>query len=859
MSAATVLPETAPGRSPRIARLLHRYQTTTPTISIERARLFTEGWTQTEGRGVSPGRRVALAMRNVYQGMTIYLDRDDRIAGTWTERFLGIPIDIERGVFNDVLASELTRGSLLRARARSLGRGASYVWRKRAVGEFVRNQRLAGPSPLNTSMQTMQEREINAFAIEPSDRRELLDTLLPYWHGRTLVDRVEAELESSGLSSPDMRDFVMAMFGSTSRQVSMLSSCATVATLQGHVILDFDRVIDRGLIAMTEEVEARLAETEDAEQADFLRSLLVALEGVSIFATRLAQAVERQLLGERQPERKAALREMLFTCRAVPFRPARTFREAVQALWTIKTAVEIAHPVNLHCFGRLDQTLNPFYERDLAAGVITEEAASELLEELLLKLMSQNLRPESNLLGNFYHRYLGSTPVTVGGLTPEGEDGTNPTTYLFVRAAHRAKAVTNLSVRIHRGTPDALLERVAENLHDGTSSYALYNDEVTVEAMRRRGFSLEDARDYALMGCVEATCPGKTGSMSANALLLSRLLDITLRNGDAKTLAGTIHGEGPPTGDPDGFESFDQLLEALYAQASFAIDKIVRGSNLRDQLFAEHLPAPYISAFMDGCLTSRRDVTAGGATYDLSGISMINSLANLVDSLVVIQRLVFEQKLFTMAELRGALDDNFVGHDAIKRAIDALPGKWGNGDPKTDALAAEVAGKLFALTHGHRSYKDAPFVVYLISMITHTIDGRMSMATPDGRPAATPYAASGNPYNVERAGVTATLRSVAALPWEETLGCAINLKLHPTGVGENPAARAKWAALLRTYFQLGGAQLQPTVVSGEMLRAAQSNPEDYRDLIIKVGGYSTYFVDLGREIQDEIVSRTEHR
>jgi formate C-acetyltransferase len=658
-----------------------------------------------------------------------------------------------------------------------------------------------------------------------------------------------------------MHDFACALLGNTSRQLFLLSTCATIASFQGHVILNYEEVLRKGLAAMAAEVRERLGANRALEEPEriFLRSIQLALEGVMIFARRLAERIEAEAEAESDPERRAVLERMGTTCRAVPLGPARTFDEAVQSLWTIKTAVELAHPVNLHCFGRLDQILYPYYRADRQAGRITPDHACERLAELLLKVMSQNIRPESNVLSRFYHRFLGSSPVTVGGLTPEGEDGTNELTYLFLEAAHRSKAVTNLSVRIHTGTPDDLFLRLAQFLHCGTSSYSLFNDEVVIEAMKRKGFAKRDAMDYAIMGCVEATCPGKTGSMSANALLLSRLLDITLRNGDACMLAGVLRGDGKRTGDPDTFDRFEQLLDAFYEQARYFMDKIVKASNLRDRIFAEHMPAPHISAFIEGCLEKKRDVTGGGGKYDLSGISMINSIANLTDALYVIKKLVFEDKRTTIRDLLEAVDANFDGHEDLLSAIRMLPGKWGNGAAETDSLARTLAAELFRETYRHRSFKEAPFVVYVISVTTHTIDGRLSIATPDGRRAATPYAASCNPYNVERCGVTAALRSVAALPFEDVMGCAVNMKFHPTAVGEHRQARAKWASLIRTYFRLGGAQIQPTVASADMLRAAQAEPDRYRDLIVKVGGYSTYFVELGPEIQREIIDRTEHR
>lgn len=844
----------------RIVRLRRRYQTGPAFISVERARYYTESWRATERTDMPLPVRIARAMKHVYENMTHYVDADDRIAGYWTEHFLGIPVDIERGQFNSVFEAELTMPRLLGFRAKSMVKGLAYMARKGVLREFLRNQRFVrenGMPALNMELKTMARRMVNPYQIAPKERRLLLGKLLPYWKGRTIADRVQAELQKSGLYSKDMYDFVVAVPGNTSRQVMMISPAASIATIQGHLVPDFTGVLEKGLLAMAAEAHAQ-CDAATPETRAFYESVSIVLDGIIIFARRLAEAVaEAEARADTVGLRRemAALRDVCARC---PLHPPKTFREAIQSIWTVKTAIELAYPVNLHCVGRLDQELLPFYEADLAAGRITREAATELVEELLLKIMSQNVRPESNILGNFYHRYLGSSPVTLAGLKPDGADATNDLTYVFIDAAHRSKAITNVSVRIHPGTPDALLDRIADYLAKGTSSFSLFNDPVNIEAMRRRGFSDADARAYAVMGCVETTCPGRTGCMSASALQLSKVLDMTLRNGDVRTLAGTIRADGLRTGDPASFTSYDELEAAFLAQARHLIAKIAEASNLRDRIYAEHLPAPVISVFTQGCSGSGLDVTKGGGQYDLSGISMINAIANVIDSLLVLKRLVFEEKRFTFAEFLSAMDNNFTDRQDILHAIRAVKGKWGNGDPETDALARRIAGGLFAETYKYRNFRGGPFVVYIISMITHTIDGRLSVASPDGRKMGTPYAASGNPYNVERCGVTAAMRSVSALPFEDVMGCAVNMKFHPNAIGSGATSRAKWVALLRTYFAMGGPQLQPTVASAETLRAAQRDPEQYRDLIIKVGGYSTYFVDLGKEIQEEIIARTEH-
>jgi formate C-acetyltransferase len=353
--------------------------------------------------------------------------------------------------------------------------------------------------------------------------------------------------------------------------------------------------------------------------------------------------------------------------------------------------------------------------------------------------------------------------------------------------------------------------------------------------------------------------PGKTGGEGFSSILLCRTLDMALRNGNTQTLIGLIKDVGLKTGDPDTFKKFEDFLNAFYAQADNMIEKIVDGCIIRDRLYIEHLPAPFISAFMQGCLENKKDITKGGAIYDCEGILFMTSIANTIDSLYVIKKLIFEQKKFTFKELIDAIDNNFGGgYEYLHQLIMDLEGKWGNGNPESDELARKVTSHMFKETYKYKTIKDGFVAPFINSMTTHTYDGRISIATPDGRLAGKPFAASCNPYNVERFGPTGVLRSVSELEYEHVMGCAVNIRMHPSGIGQTEEARKKWIALVKTYFNLGGEQLQPTVVSTEVLKEAQKNPESYRNIIVKVGGYSAYFTDLGKEIQDEIISRTEH-
>lgn len=845
----------------RIARLRRRYLDDVAVVSIQRARYYTESWKETEASGIPPVERVALAMKRVYQKMDFFLDPDDRIAGAWTEHFLGVPLDVERGLFNDVLRVELKKRTMITHILRDNLRFIVYMIGKYGAMSLVRSLRetkAAGAAMPSIGTTTMERRHVNPCTVTRGDRGRL-SRILSYWKGKTIADELQKRLLSEKVFTGDMEGFAASLPSTTSRKDVVISLGAAMGVWQGHLILDHETPLKKGLLAMRREVEQAIERGgHTGEDLAFLRSQETALSGVIVFSERLAGYVRRAFECETDPARKAILKTMAETTALVPLMPAASFREAVQSYWTVKTAVELALPFNVHAPGRLDQYFYPYYERDIRKGTMTRIEAREILEELLLKVMTHNMRPDSNYQGSFGQRYEGSEPVTLGGVTPDGKDAVNELTYLILEAAGRSKTALNIVVRVNEVSPARLLSAVADLHYNGTSSVSLMNDGVSIAAMKKRGFSERDANDYAITGCVDMCAPGKTGGIGFSALLMARTLDMTLRNGDAKTLVGPVKGVGLVTGDPDTFASFDEFFDAYVEQARGMIGLIVRASRIRDRLYAEMLPAPYVSAFMRGCLEKKRDMTRGGAVYDLEGILFMNSIANVVDSLFVIKKLIFERRAFDFKRLLEAIDHNFVGSEAIHRMITELPGKWGNGDRESDGIARELTTRLFEETYRYRTFKGGPVAPFINSMTSHTFDGRVSLATPDGRKAARPYAASCNPYNVDRRGLTGVLTSVAALDFSHVLGCAVNVRLHPSAVGKTEEARKKYLALLSTYFKLGGQQLQPTVASTGVLRKAQGRPEEYRDLIVKVGGYSAYFVDLGKEIQDEIISRSEH-
>ncbi len=851
--------------SARIKRIRRRFIEDIPIISIERAKYFTEKWCETGKSDLPIGVRVALSMKHVFENMNHYIDPDDRIAGKWSENFLGIPIEIERGIWNRVFKIELKKRKMSFFGLKSNLRFAFYKIRKEGLLSLYRilqNSKKTGALITTLGTDTLDKRKINPYKIDVKDRKILLKKLIPYWKNKTVADMIEKAYAESDLYTGEFGEFIAHLPLKTAQNDLVISPCAVVALWQGHLILDYEKAIKKGLLAMRDEVQKEILSNKKLSQdeLDFLKSIDITLEGIMIFARRMLEKIEEELNRTTDPDRKKILSEMFENCKNVPRLPAKTFREAIQSFWIIKTTVDLSLPFDVHAPGRLDQIFYPYYINDINEERITREEARELIEELVLKVMSHNIRPYSNAVGDFSQRYEGSEPVTIGGLNRDGEDATNELSYVILEAAARSKAALNFAVRVNDNTPEDFLMDLAEIHYNGVSSFAILNDNINIQALINRGYSMEDARNYALTGCVDMCSPGKIGGIGFSAILLCRTLDMTLRNGNCMTLGGLIKDVGLKTGDPDTFESFEYFLDAFNTQSSFVMQKIVDAVEIRDRLFAEHLPSPFISAFMQDCFERKKDVTQGGAIYNFEGILFMNSIANTVDSLYVIKKLIFDQKKITFKELLDAIDNNYRdGYKHIHEMILNIDGKWGNGNPECDELARKVTTRLFEDTYKYKTYKGGKVAPFIISMTSHTYDGRISIATPDGRLAGKPFAASCNPYNVEKHGPTGVLRSVAALDFEHVCGCAVNIRMHPSGIGQTERARKKWISLLKTYYTLGGAQIQPTVVSTEVLLAAQQNPEEYRDIVVKVGGYSAYFTELGIEIQNEIISRTEHK
>jgi formate C-acetyltransferase len=808
-------------------------------ICIERARYYTDSYRESVGE--HPAIRAAKAFERTLKNMTIYILAEERIAGNRSSKLIGTVIPVERGEMNTVLELELD---------------------------------------------ALTKRERQPFRISDADRRELLQDILPYWRGKTVRDLKKPLWKENGLFfMPGLNPLNLYKCwrgldvdrlrkgvskpgrmgpGEIIRSINELlynnpAMVMNVFDVQGHLILGHKNILREGFAGVKARAGVRLAEAEgsgDSEGAAFLRGVISCCDSIRDFAARFASEAERLAGSCTDGSRRGELEQIAARCRRVPFHPPRDFREAVQALWITEVGAFIAYGMTgIFAIGRIDQYLYPFFEQDRREGRITDGEAVELLEELLVKLACNLLllpyvgKNTGNELG------ADSCAPTVGGVTRHGEDAVNPLSYLVLDAFANVKSLGNtFTIRLSKKTPAAFWKKAFSTYRE-TSGAALFNDESVVPALERCGVKPEDARDYGVIGCVEPTSDGNTfGCTSGNDISLSAAVEMTLLGGSLRIMGRRV---GPPTGDPRDFETFGELMEAFKRQVSFQIDTVVKAVDIKDRVYMEGFPNPYVSATLEGCVENARDMTSGGASYNFGSISG-RGLGTAADSLAAIKKLVYETGTVKMGDLLDALGDRFEGYEDLRSVLANKAPKYGRDDDEADAIAKEMAEFFCAEVSRRKTVRGGPYRPSFFSYGMHVAEGLFLGATPDGRMAGQPVSNSFSPSNgSEINGPTAALRSIAKI--DHTLisnGCAVNMRFLPSLL-EGEENLEKMIALVKGYFALGGMELQPNVVSTETLRDAQLHPEQYRDLAVRVSGYSALFTDLGKPLQDEIISRTE--
>ncbi len=623
----------------------------------------------------------------------------------------------------------------------------------------------------------------------------------------------------------------------------------------GHMLVNHQRVLERGLLAIVEEARREGQEAGNEAQRAFYEAAEIAGRAVISWANRYADEAQR-LADTATGGRRDELLTIAEACRRVPAQPPRTFQEALQSVLFMHYATQIESWESAISLGRMDQFLYPAYEGEMEAGRLSRDRALELLACFYIKLSHSIPLFDADVtlafsgLTNFAN-------TVIGGVDSEGNDATNELSYLMLEAMQRVRTPQpNFGIRLHRQAPRGFRDAVVQAVADGIGNLQLFNDEVVIASLTNRGVPLQEARDYGIIGCVEQAVPGKSFTSSDAALFnLPLCLELALNDGRGRVFADQL---GLPTGDPRSFTCIDEVIGAYRAQVEYLVGQMVEGLEGLAQAHAERRPVPLASSLTDDCLTRGLDLTAGGARYNFTGVQGVG-VATVGDSLAAIDRLVFGEKRITMEELLAALDTDFEGREALRQMLLNKAPKYGCDDDQADRFARLAAEIYCRAVEKNRNSRGGWYSPGLYSVTTHVAFGLMVGATPDGRHAGEPLSQGISPaHGRDRSGPTAALKSAAKL--DHTLvsnGLAL-IQMLSLGASARRQASEVLGGLLEAYFALGGQELQWNLVDRATLIAAQQDPEAYRGLVVRVAGYSALFTDLNRVVQDELIARTEH-
>ena len=636
-----------------------------------------------------------------------------------------------------------------------------------------------------------------------------------------------------------------------------IGNCAAVP---GHLIPDYPKALRLGWRGIRDRARA-VAEDPSLprERRDQARAMGVAAEAVREFAARYAAEALRLAEAEKDPSRRAELARIAEVCAKVPWEPAGTFDEAVQALWTTHMLVLAAesYPGPGVSPGRIDQYLLPYFEADLAAGRLTRERAKELLSCLFIK-------------HNYAYDYQGwagtnqginasfGQLITLGGIDADGNDASNDLTYLILEVVGELNLLEpKPNIRLHRKTPGKLMTRIVEMLAEAQGAPFLLNfDESSIAGLRWQGLPEAELWNYAPVGCLENTLQGcdRSGTVDVN-LNLAKAVELALNDGRDLRTGGQV---GPATGDPLAFSTFEQFYAAFSKQLLFTLDEIIRVNDIADAGRAAFEPVPYLSALVGGCLESGKDVSAGGARHSFLTVEGV-ALATAADSVAAVKKLVYEDRAVTMQALVEAIRANFEGHEPLRRMLLTKAPKYGNDDPYADGVARAVSLLWTEEAARRVSPSGKRYRGGYLSWNYWIAYAPATAATPDGRRRGQYLSNAVCPANgADRHGPTSVIKSVGALDLKTAPNGASHTMSFSPELIRTAEGREKLGALFRAYAHAGGTALQVNVISADTLRAAQKSPADYQNLLVRVTGYNAYFVGLGREIQDEIIARESH-
>ncbi|MCE1197389.1 MAG: glycyl radical protein [Marinilabiliales bacterium] len=694
-------------------------------------------------------------------------------------------------------------------------------------------------------LHVLRNRDLQRYSITDEEIETYAREVIPYWEGRTQRERIFAHVPEEWRKAYEAGLFTEFM----------------EQRAPGHTTLD-GKIYRKGMLDFKQELAERLAsldylnDPEATDKAEEWKAMQISCDAVILFAERHADKAKALAAEEADPLRRSELLRIAEVCRWVPAHAPRNFWEAIQMYWFVHlgTITELNGWDAMNP-GHFDQHLEPFYRQGLAEGTLTREMARELLSCFWIKVNNHPAPPKVGITAKESGTYNDFTNINLGGLTRAGNDGTGEVSFLMLEVAEELHILQpGFSVHISRETPDRFLHAAARVIRQGHGYPSVFNPDLYVEELMRQGKSREDALEGGCSGCIEVGAFGKEAYLLTGYLNVPKILEVTLHNG-LDPLTGVR--VGPETGDPLSFRDFDSLYAAFLKQLNYVVDLKMRVSNYIDRMFAKYAPAPFLSVVIEDCLAKGKDYYDGGPRYNTSYIQCCG-LGTVSDSLIALKKHVFEEQNFTMERILKAADRNFSGEEVLRQWLMNRTPFFGNDDPYADSIAVQVYNDLVKAIDGKPNIKGGAYHLNMLSTTCHVYFGKMLGATTNGRLAGKSISDGTSPsHGADTHGPSAVVKSLGKLDQVKSGGTLLNQRFMP-GLLKKEEDVVKLGHLVRSYFRLGGHHVQFNIVDTATLLAAQKSPSDYRDLMVRMAGYSDYFNDMNADLQREVIERTEN-
>ncbi len=781
----------------RIKSLKEKSLNAEPYMSSQRAELVTEYYQSDEAKGLSIPVKRAMAFKHIMENKMLCVMKGELIVG-------------ERGLFPKSTPTfpEISLHSL-------------------------------------TDLEQLNSREKQYFIVDEKAKNIYQEKIIPYWKGKTIRDRMFRKLSDEWKLAYEAGVFT-----------EFLEQRAP-----GHTVLGKHSFKKGFLDLKTEIEEAKLKldfcnDPNAFEKKEELIAMDLAADAIINFAKRHAARIEHIIKKESNPERLAELEIMRQNCLNVPANAPSTFWEALQHYWFIHQGVITElNPWDSFNPGRLDQHLHPFYTKEIEAGTLTKERAKELLMAFWIKFNNHPAPPKMGVTLKESSTYTDFSLINLGGVKEDGSDAVNDLTYIILDVIEEMRLLQPSSmVQLSKKNPDRFIKRAIKIIKTGFGQPSIFNTDAIIQELMRQHKSLEDARNGGASGCVETGAFGNESYILTGYFNLPKVLEITLNNGFDPRTKKTI---GLKTGDPSTFKSFNELMTAFQKQLNYFVEIKITGNNSIERLYSKYLPVPFLSLLINDCIKNGIDYNSGGARYNTNYIQGVG-LGSITDELTALKYHLFDQRTFTFRALKKALDADFKGANKMQEQLIEETPKYGNDDNYADDQARIVFDMYFKAIDGRPNTKGGSYRINMLPTTSHMYFGSVIGASPDGRNAKQPLSEGISPVQgADRNGPTSVLKSATKIDHIKTGGTLLNQKFAPQFLSNNEGI-TKLAQLVRSYFKLDGHHIQFNVVTADTLKKAQAEPQKYKDLIVRVAGYSDYFVDLTEELQNEIITRTAH-